>query len=115
MVAVAILLPCIVTVPIVIGTGGSAFPFFPPFLCVSKNVDVLFYTFVPPASLILGIGISLLVPIFLILIRRTKTPQRKDAKQTVSPSILQFTKQIIGWYFIIYIDFHRAGILRQNI
>ena len=77
MVAVAIVLP-FVAVAVVIGTGGSAAPFFPPFICVAKNIDVLFYTFVPPGSLLLGIGVALIITIFLILIRRTKTPRQKE-------------------------------------
>ena len=77
MVAVAIVLPFI-AVAVVIGTGGSAAPFFPPFICVAKNIDVLFYTFVPPGCLLLGIGVSLIITIFSILIRRTKTPRQKE-------------------------------------
>ncbi len=73
----AIILP-FVSVAVVIATGGSYSPFFPPFLCVAKDVDVLFHTFVPPGCLLLGIGVSLIVTIFLILIRRTKTPQQKE-------------------------------------
>ena len=88
MVAVAIVIP-LVPVAVVIGTGGSAAPFSPPFICAAKNVDVLFYTIAPLGSLLFGIGISLIVPIFLILIRRTKTPQQKEcAKEKVSTLVL---------------------------
>ena len=87
-VAVAILLPS-VAVAAVIGTGGSAAPFSPPILCVAKSIDVMFYTIIPPGSLLYGIGITLIVQIFLILIRRTKTPQHKEYdKEKVSTLVL---------------------------
>ena len=78
MVVVAIVLP-FVAVAVLIGTGGSTIPFFPPFLCVAKKIDVLFYTFVPPGCLLLGIGVALIVTIFWILIHRTKTPQQNES------------------------------------
>ena len=88
MVAVALTFP-FVSVAIVIGTGGSVSPFSPPFLCFAKNIDVVFYTIVPPGCLLFGIGISLIVTIFLVLIRRIKTPRKTDfAKEKVITLVL---------------------------
>ncbi len=77
MVVVAIVLPAI-PAAVVIATGGSAAPFSPPFICVAKNIDVLFYTTALPSFLLIGIGISLIVIMFLVLVRRTKSPQQKE-------------------------------------
>ena len=88
MVAVALVLPS-VSVAVVIGTGGSAPLFSPPFLCFAKNIDVVFYTIVPPGGVAFGIGISMIVIILLVLIRRTKTPQQKECnKEKVSTLVL---------------------------
>ena len=104
-VAVAIVLP-FAAVAVVIGTGGCAPTSSPPFQCAAKNVDVLFYTIVPPGTLLFGIGISLIVTIFSVLIRRTKTPQQNErAKEKVGAiqSLLMYHSYIIfylqGWNF----------------
>ncbi len=76
----AIALPAI-PAAVVIATGGSAAPFSPPFICAAKNVDVLFYTIVPPGCLIYGTGISLVATILLVLVRRTKYSQQKECAE----------------------------------
>ncbi len=80
MVAVAFILPT-VSAAVVIATGGSAAPFSPPFICAAKNIDVLFYTIVPPGCLMFGIGISLVATILLVLVRRTKISQQKECAE----------------------------------
>ena len=85
MVTLAMVLP-FVAVAVIIGIGGSAATSSPPFLCVAKNIDVLFYTTIPPGCLVFGIGIPVIVTMFSIRIhvRRTKTPQQnKCAKEKV--------------------------------
>ncbi len=114
----AIALP-FVAVAVVIATGGSAPPFFPPFICVAKDVDVLFYTFVPPGSLLLGIGVSLIITIFSILIRRTKTPRQKECtKEKVTNLyilLLSYTAVSNDYILTNAIFIFRVGILRQSI
>ena len=53
---------------IVLGTEGYAILRFPTILCFVRNVNVTFYAYVLPLSIILATGVSLIVIIFWILI-----------------------------------------------
>ena len=56
------------TVGIVLGTEGYAISRFPTILCFARNVNVSFYAYVLPLSIIVATGMSLIVIIFWILI-----------------------------------------------
>ena len=71
MLGIAIVLPCI-PLAAVLGTGGSELASFPPFQCFAKSSNVIYYTFILPASIMMGTGITLIILIFHIIIHVTQ-------------------------------------------
>ena len=67
MVAAVLVLPWI-TLGIILGTQGYVISRFPTILCFPRNVNVTFYAFILPLSIILATGMSLIVIIFWVLI-----------------------------------------------
>ena len=76
MIGIAIVLPFI-PLAAVLGTGGSTLGSFPPYLCFARNVDVTYYTFILPASILMGIGITLIILIFHMIVH-VKAKRRRD-------------------------------------
>ena len=62
-VIVALTLPMVPLIPTSIN-GGFIMPRFPPVLCVGRDADSSFYSFVIPIVLLIGAGTNLLVLIF---------------------------------------------------
>ena len=71
MLGIAIVVPCI-PVAAVLGTGDSALATFPPFQCFARSTDVIYYTFILPASIIMGAGLTLLILILHKIIHVTE-------------------------------------------
>ena len=67
MLVLVIVLLCI-PLAAVLGTGGSILASFPPFQCFVRNSDVTYYTFILPASIMMGVGIALIILILHTLI-----------------------------------------------
>ena len=62
-VVAAIILP--VYAPLAIALKGGFIPSrFPPFVCLGRDVDAIFYTVIAPSTVILSIGTTLLLLIF---------------------------------------------------
>ena len=72
MLLISIGLPFI-PVAVLHGTGGSSFSQFPNYLCTARSADAFFYSFILPASIILGAGMSLVVLIFQVIVHVTQT------------------------------------------
>ena len=70
MLGVAIILPCIPLVA-VLTTGGCRLASFPPFQCFARNNNVIYYTFILPASIMMATGITLIILILRVLIHVT--------------------------------------------
>ena len=52
-----------------LGKGGLTIPQFPPVVCLARNTDVTFYSFILPISIINATGVSLITIIFWTIIK----------------------------------------------
>ena len=66
MLGVPIVLPCI-PLAAVLATGGWRLASFPPFQCFARNNNVIYYTFILPASIMMATGITLIILILHVL------------------------------------------------
>ena len=90
MLGTAIVVPFISTAA-VLATGGSTLASFPPFQCFARNSNVIYYTFILPASIMMGAGITLVILIFHIIVhvteirvqRRSQHVQERDLRTEV--------------------------------
>ena len=93
MLGIAIVVPCI-PVGAVLGTGGSTLATFPPFQCFARSSDVIYYTFILPASIIMGAGLTLIILIFHVIIHVTDSRKKSlqvgtEVRSSVCYIILQ--------------------------
>ena len=86
MLGIAIVVPCI-PVGAVLGTGGSAVVGFPPFQCYSRSTDVIYYTFILPASIMVGTGITLLILILRKIIHATELRRKSVQEQSLTAEV----------------------------
>ena len=78
---VAMVLPW-TTVGIALGTDGYVISRFPTILCFARNVNVTFYAFVLPLSIILATGMTLIVIIFWVLIGLVQIHNESEVSAT---------------------------------
>ena len=105
MLVLAIVLPCI-PLAAVLGTGGSTLASFPPFQCFARNSNVTYYTFILPASIMMGVGITLIILILhtlihVIALRRNDSLKDQDLRTFEVHSKLMFgsiSVQVYGSY-----------------
>ena len=86
MLGIAIVLPCI-PLAAVLCTGGSVVATFPPFQCYSRSSDVIYYTLILPACILMGTGITLLILMLHVIVHvtslQTNSVQEQDLRTQV--------------------------------
>ena len=74
MVIAAIVLPW-ESLATILGKGGLTIPQFPPIVCLARDTDVTFYSFILPISIINATGVSLIAIILWTLIKAVSDGQ----------------------------------------
>ena len=110
MLVLVIVLPCI-PLAAVLATGGSILASFPPFQCFARNSDVTYYTFILPASIMMGTGIALIILILHTLIHVTALRRNSSLKDQDLRTAEVLGTLMLGSISVQVYDSHSSKII----